>query len=140
MPSVIYPSHYIISFYFTANRCSKPCGANSHCTTNNVCKCDQGYKLMNDQCIYRNTVVTSQCSETNPCLNGGTCSNGSCVCRENYKGEHCETSKLPFSYKSPLNLFNKDINYKMSLQFATIQLLCDDLFHNVIYGLVVNSL
>lgn len=75
-----------------ANRCSKPCGANSHCTSNGVCKCDQGYKLMGNQCIYRGyPSVTSQCSESSPCLNGGTCTAGVCTCRANYKGERCET-------------------------------------------------
>jgi len=36
--------------------------------------------------------VTNFCSP-NPCLNGATCANASCVCADGFMGDLCETGK-----------------------------------------------
>ncbi|XP_054719321.1 neurogenic locus notch homolog protein 1-like [Uloborus diversus] len=47
------------------------------------CTCDAGYIQKDDICV-------DACSESKPCLNGGSCSNGVCSCKKGVSGNLCQ--------------------------------------------------
>ncbi|CAK8698442.1 unnamed protein product [Clavelina lepadiformis] len=74
-------------------KCTQPCGPNSHCSRNGVCKCDKGYKAVGDVCLARRNSKKGgkkkACAKVR-CQNGGQCKRGNCVCPPDYGGVSCE--------------------------------------------------
>lgn len=76
------------------------CGPEGRCVKPNLCICAGG-RIM-PRCHQAQggsssttTTVEEGCRFT--CLNGGTCTNGTCSCRPGYAGEYCQVGKQVFS-------------------------------------------
>ena len=77
------------------------CGSNGRCIKPNLCLCDGGkiashcgQSIENEGKKYLNFRAKNKieifvgCSAQ--CLNGGSCRNSTCICRQGYAGEHCQ--------------------------------------------------
>lgn len=74
------------NFFDFQGLCVTACPADSSPNDALDCECDSGFTLSGNGCV-----EDSDCS-LNPCENGATCSNSSCVCAGGYTGETCSIS------------------------------------------------
>lgn len=57
------------------------------------CSCNSGYRLSADQHSCIRAQVDPKCSNV-VCLNGGSCKNGLCQCKNGFGGSSCQVSRL----------------------------------------------